>query len=257
MVFELGSDNVMEYLWGQLEKTPDGVSIRYTLDDIDSLWWMGFVDTARYSLTMWREVFEPYRQPDGMFLLGHGDFLALDQYRYKGEIKIPLDAMEINEGKYTDEGLRELFDLSIIPSCSLSPKQMTDFINNLKKRFREPDGLIRMGDEAKREIKTLLDSYPSPLRNLEIIFDRMIEEGVDEQLAAELEAGEAARATTEAARQISKFSSMPVSAAEAQSERLKALEKTRPARKSSPKTKAEKPTAELKRIRRSRKGVRG
>ncbi len=253
--FEKG--DVMEYLWSQLEKTPDGGHIVYTMDDVDSLWWMGFVDTEKHSLDAWRAVFEPYRQPDGNFLLSKGAFLALEAYRYTGEIMVPFDAMMINEGKYTDEGLQELFDLSVRPSCFVSSDEVMRFLEDLKRRYREPDGLIRIEKPAKLEIKKLIDEHPSPRRNLELILDRMLQEGVDTQLATELGADETARATTEAARQVSKFTSMPVSAAEVQSGRLKALERRKPARKARARAAAEKPSTELKRIRRSRKGVRG
>jgi hypothetical protein len=261
MVLELDGTEVMEYLWSQLIKTPDGRYVRYALADIDSLWWMGFVDTEKYSLKQWRQIFEPYKREGGIYILSKDEFLALDKYRFKGEIKIPFDAMQINEGKYTDEGLQELFDLSIAPSCAKSQKEMKQFLDDLKKRHRQPDDLIKIAREAKLEIRDLIDSFPSPLRNLELTFDQMLESGVDQEMWDQMEADDTARATSEAARQVSKFSAAPTTRSEVEANKLKGLQKARP--KATPKAKPEKEKekekkgTELKKIRRSRRGVRG
>ncbi len=255
MALKFDAGGVMEYLWSQLEKTPDGAHIRYTIEDVDALWWMGFVDTKKYPLTDWRALFEPYRQPDGAFVLSHGAFLALEHYRYTGEIKVPFNPALINEGKYTNVGLEELFELSVAPSSSMAHEEMHTYIEDFKKRHRAPDGLIKIDKGAKREIKELLDRHPSPLRNLELILDRMIEDGVDEKLAGELAVNETARATTEVARQVSQFSTAPTTS-ETQAKKLASLAKIKPAR---PATAAASgtPGTELKRIKRSRKGMRG
>lgn len=257
MALTFQSEGVMEYLWDNLDKTEDGNHISYSLDDIDALWWMGFVDTDKYTLEKWREVFEPYKQPDDTYLLTRPAFLALEKYRYTGEIKIPFDAMLINEGKYTDEGLQELFDLSIRPSCYYPPDGFQQYVDDFKKRHREADGLIKIDKTAKLEIKGFIDTSPSPLRNLELTLDRMIEDGVDEKLAEQLHVNETARATTEAAKQVSQFSSTPTSAAEIQSQRLQDLQKVKKKKPRATAKKSKKPSTELKKIRRSRKGMRG
>jgi hypothetical protein len=257
MVFKFEGQNVMEFLWGQLPKNDAG-NICYTQGDIDGLWHMGFVDTERYPLSSWRSQFEPYRRPDDTFELDHGSFVALEKYRYTGEIRVPFDPMLINEGKYTDEGLRELFDMSIAPSCSLSPEDLNVFLGEITELHRDKDGLIKIGKQAKAQIKQMLSHNPSPLHNLETMLDKMIEEGVDEEIEAQLDEDDAARATTEVARQVSKLSSAPITATEEKAKKLSALEKTKkkPADKPA-KAAEEKPTTELKKIRRSRKGMRG
>lgn len=258
MPFMFDSGNVMEFLWDQLPKNDAG-NLRYTQDDIDGLWHMGFVDTVRYPLSVWRSQFEPYRQPDDTFELDKASFLALDSFRYTDEIRVPFDADLINEGKYTDEGVRELFELSIAPSSSLSLEDLEQFLVDFIERFRDADGLIKIGKPAKEEIKEFIATNPSPLHNLELILDKMLEEGADEEIEAQLDERDTARATTEVARQVSKFSSTPVSKTEEQAKKLSSLEKTKkkPAAKPAKEAKDEKPTTELKKIRRSRKGMRG
>jgi hypothetical protein len=255
MPLELSSFKVMEHLWESMEKTKDGKHIAYTMLDIEQLWQMGFVDTKKFGMEEWKAVFEPYKQPDGTFLLNHEQFLVLDDYRYKGEIRVPFDAMRINEGKYTDEGLDQLINASITPSCSLESPKLREFFEALKKDFRQDDGLILIKRPAKERIKAMLETHPSPLRNLEILLDRMLEvQG--EALARQLEGTETEAATLEAAKQVSSFTTAPTSRAEAKAKGLKKIEKARPKRAAQPKAKG-KPEVEVKKIRRSRKGMRG
>lgn len=253
MPLELSNFNVMEHLWNTLEKTPDGQHVRYTEQDVDQLWWMGFVDTEKVSLAKWRAVFEPLRQPDGSFLLSKDDFLAMDPYRYKGEIRIPFDPMMINEGKYTNEGLDDLVYASIAPSCKLPRNELEKFMDGIKKDFRQSDGLILIKKTAKQRIKAMLDQNPSPLRNLEVLLDQMITERADAEHM--IDEAEASAAAMEAARQASHFSATPTTKTEKKAKDLKAIEKAHKAAATIESD--EKPKVELRKIRRSRKGMRG
>ena len=257
MALDFSSEGVMEHLWSQMDKTEDGSHIRYTIEDVDALWWMGFVDTQKYPLETWREIFEPYKQPDESYLLNHAAFVALEKYRYSGEIRVPFDSMLINEGKYTDEGLNELFDLSVKPSCYYPPNEYSAFLQSIKDKNRTGDGFIKVDTKAKTEIKEFIDKSPSPLRSLELLLDRMIEDGVDTELAEQLEQGETARVTEEAAKQVSKFSSSFGSQSEMQAMKLKDLQGIKKRHAEPDSTAAEKTGTELKKIRRSRKGMRG
>ena len=255
MPLELGSFSVMEHLWETLDKTADGKHIPYTMIDIEQLWYMGFVDTQRFGMKEWKAAFEPYRQPDGTFLLNRQQFLSLDRYRYKGEIRIPFDAMRINEGKYTDDGLDDLINASIVPSCSLPFPKIKEFFDALKKDLRQADGLILIKKPAKERIKALLDAHPSPLRNLELLLDRMLATQ-GEEFAKQIEKSEVDAATIQAAREVSSFTAAPTTRTEAGAKELKKIEKAREKRPPQPKAKG-KPEVEVKKIKRSRKGVRG
>lgn len=254
MVFHLDQFDVMEYLWGTLEKTEDGEHIQYYPIDLQQLWWMGFIDTQRISLDDWFGLLEPYRQEDGTYLLGRDDFLALDEYRYKGEIRIPFDPMLINEGRYTDEGLDELVEASIVPSCDMPRDKIYDFFAQFKNDYRQPDGLILIQMPAKQRIKALLEEHPSPLRYLEILLDLMLTaEG--KGMVEKIDQAEIDRATAQAAVQMSRFSSAPISKTEEKAHALDALQKVRKRAESAEVEGVKK--VELKRIRRSRKGMRG
>lgn len=254
MTLALTSSDIMEFLWDTLEKTPDGKSIRYNIYDVEMLWRMGFVDTERVGMEEWQQVFEPYRQEDGTFLLSQDAFFALDKYRYKGEIHIPFDAMRINEGLYTDVGLNELVEASIEPSCSLPKEDLKKFFEDLKNEFRTPDGLIKMGPDAKMKIRDMINRNPSPLRNLEIMFDQMLSKGEDKEMIEKVEGHEADIATARAALEASSFSASPTSRTEAAAGGLKKLSK---AKKAKAEVDTGKPSVELKKVRRSRKGMRG
>jgi len=254
MPLELGMFAVMDYLWDTLEKTADGKHINYTIYDVDLLWKMGFVDTEQFPLDEWKQVFEPYRQSDGTFLLDKDAFFALDKYRYKGEIHIPFDAMKINEGLYTDEGLQELIDQSIAPSSSLTKENLKAYFDTLKETYRTPEGYVKIAKEAKRQIRDMIDRNPSPLRNLELLFDQSIAKGEDQKMEERIEGTEAEYATARAALEASSFAATPTTKTEAAAKGLKGLEK---ARKKEAAVVAKDEGVHLKKIRRSRKGMRG
>ncbi len=254
MPLALSSSDIMEFLWDTLEKTPDGKHLHYNIYDVEMLWRMGFVDTERVSMEEWKQVFEPYRQQDGTFLLNKEAFFALDKYRYKGEIHIPFDAMRINEGLYTDVGLDELIEASIKPSCSLSREELKKFFDALKEEYRTPDGLIKIGPEAKMKIRDMINSNPSPLRNLEILFDQTLAKGGDKEIIEQVEAHKADIATIRAAIESSTFLAGPKNKTEAAATALKRLTKTKNKKVEIDTTT---PTVSLRKIKRSRKGVRG
>lgn len=253
MAFKLDQFNVMEHLWETLEKGPDG-KVHYSIVDIEQLWQAGFVDTGKTDLSTWKSAFDPYRKPDGSYSLSRDEFVALDQYRYKGEIRMPFDAMMINEGRYTDEGLDELIRLSIAPSCGLESKGLNDFFDALKKDFRQKDGLILIKEPAKERIAALLSSHPSPLRNLELMVEYMIS-SKGEEIKKDVERGFAETASEQSRIQKSRFSQSPTSGTEEKAKKLKAIEN---AKRSKARAEIEGVAkVELKKIKRSRKGMRG
>jgi hypothetical protein len=250
----LADSDVMENIWESMEKTADGKHVRYSDIDVEQLWHIGFVDTEAYDMQTWKAVFDPYKQPDGSFIVSRDQFMALDQYRYKGEVFIPFDPMLINEGLYTDEGLDELVWASIAPSCSFSKEDLKEFFDELKKDLRQQDGLILIRDEAKMRINSLLRLYPSPLRNLEMMIDEMITTK-GQHLEGLIDVAEEKAIGREAARQFSRFSSSPTTKTEMKAMQLDKITK---AKKREEKAADDgKPKVELRRISRSRKGFRG
>lgn len=247
--------NVMEAIWQASSKAEDG-NLYYPDTFIDFLWENGFVDTAKYSKAVWKAAFDPFKQPDGIYRLTHSEFLTLEKYRYTGEIHIPFDAARINEGKYTDEGFQKLVDASIAPSSSLAPDLLRKFIEELKKEFRQDDDLLLIQAAAKTKIKKMLEENPSPLRKLELLFDDMLR---SKSAAKEVEAlrqqTTAPAATPEqlAALQQSTFMTGAASLPEAQSKKLREMSKTLPAKELGGPAEGE----PLKKIKRSKKGVRG
>ncbi len=252
MPLELSMFDVMEYLWETMEKTPDGKKIRYNNADIEMLWYMGFVDTEAYPLNTWKQVFEPFRQKDSTFLIDKQSFLKLDHYRYKGEIHVPFDAMLINEGLYTDEGLNDLIEASIGPSVMMKQADFEAFWEKLKNDFRNPKGLIKIGPDAKMRIRGLIEKNPSPLRNLEISFDQMLSSGQGTDLEQKFEGAKDSMATAQAAMEASTFVQGAANKTHASAQDLKKLQKAK-----EKKAVDDKNGVELKKIRRSRKGMRG
>lgn len=245
----------MQFIWDSLQKEPDGDHVRYSIDFIDFLWDYGFVDTNAHPRKTWRAAFDLYRQPDGTYFLNRQEFVALEKYRYRGEIRIPFDALRINEGQYTDEGFQELVDASIAPSVALGTEELQRLVQDLKTEFRQPNGLVLIRRPAKLKMKQWIDERPSPLRRLEIVFDQMLQEqGLVGKVEGQLEKREIAATPEQTAKiQASTFVQGPASLAEAQSLRLKGIAKARdhgtPGHASA--------TTPLKKIGRSKKGLRG
>jgi hypothetical protein len=261
MTLTLEEFNGMEFLWAQLPKKPDDYHVLLSLADIDAMWHCGLIDAKKFSGEDWRKAFRAYAQSDGTFLLDKNDFLKLDSYRYKGEIMMPFDAALINEGKYTDEGLKELFDMSIVPSCSLSDEEMKSFLNDFKQEFRDPASkLITVDIRGKMMIRDLLNHYPSPLRRLEIMFDYVINgEDVPEDALPIPEKFSWSETKNHpellAKAQASAFTMRPTTDAEIKHKALIKIEKSR--KKSAGAGEQGKSSVTLKKVKRSRKGLRG
>lgn len=244
-------NNVMNYLWDTIEKSEDGTHALFSHDDAEGLWHLGFIDTEKTSLVQWMQFMQQFLQDDKTYLLSEKEFSTIDNFRYKGEIYAPFDASLINEGLYTHEGLAELFDASVKPSCSLNASELEDFLLEFSVKYKDKNNLIRMDETGKNEIGKLLELFPSPMRRLEMIFDTMIETGglagLGNQKLNELE------------QQRSKFSIQPQNRAEIHAQQLQSLLKVKntKATNEDKQNKNENKGVELKTIKRSRKGVRG
>ena len=150
-----GNINVMEFIWKTIDKAHDGC-VYYTLEFIDFLWDHGFVDTQKFSRQVWRSAFEPYKQANGSFKLNQAEFFTLDKYRYTGEIYCPFDAMQINEGKYTDEGFEQLSQDSIHLRAS-----------SRNSSARTPQGIARAlrATTRQRSLSSASQNVNAPPRN--------------------------------------------------------------------------------------------
>lgn len=260
MTLTLSDFNGMELFWERLQKYPDEAHVTLSQEDVDTMWDSGIVDTKQYPIAAWRAAFDVHRQADGTYLLSKEEFLSKETYRYKGEIMVPFDAMQINEGKYTDEGLNELFDASIAPSASLSPAELKKFLDDLKTLFREPNGLVKIGKEAKTQIRDIIDQNPSPLRRLELTFDALInaqmEKGLPEGPGEFVAVSQHELSPEQLAKvQASSFSMQPINIGEEKWRALGKIEKrSKKAEKASVQDKA---STTIKKAKRSRKGIRG
>lgn len=251
MPFKQDEKLVMEVIWQNLPKLPDEDHVTFDEGALEEIWLAGFVDDQKYSLQEWIKAFEPHKTPEGTFVLRKEDFFEKDKYRFQGEIKIPFEPLRINEGKYTDEGLQELIDLSIYPSCSYSRQELQKFFDEFKERYRGKDGLIRIDMMAKRDIAKLIYENPSPTRRRELLFDMLFAEQIQEIREG---ISPVLHATPEQAAevQVSTFTTT-LTPAEKALKGLKAVEKI----KNSGATGGGDEGVRIKKVRRSRKGIRG
>jgi len=254
MAFELGKFDIIAHLWEQAEKNAQGFAV-YTKAEMETLWWMGFIDTEQCHLGVWRKAIAPFKREDGKYYFDKDGFDLLEKYRYKGEIFVPFDASLINEGIYTDEGFHDLFTSSIAPSIALKGDDLTKIYKRYVDDFKNPQGFIEVRKPLKTLIADLLQDFPSPLRNLELLFDRLFTqdgdmvEGDDPSLTMRAELAQATR------QQMSNFTDQPSNSVEAKAVQMKDLVKAKP--KKQAKSDKEKEGIELGKVRRSRRGLRG
>lgn len=164
--------NLMETLWDQIKKTPDGKGVILTDVDIEYLWHCGFIDTRQVPFAQWAAFFAAFTvETKGVYVLSKANFKLIEDFRYKGPIREPFDHHKINEGFYTDQGLDELFELGIAPSVEARSEETAEFVAAFKKEFRDKDNLIRIDKVAKKKIGDWMDAHPSPLRRLELIME--------------------------------------------------------------------------------------
>lgn len=242
---------LLQDLWSEVKKTPDGKNIMFTDQDVEFLWHCGFVDTEQVPFSQWAAFFAPFFNKDAkVYVLSKPNFLLIEDFRYKGPIREPFDYHKINDGYYTDQGLDELFQLGIGPSVEVPRKEFDAFIADIKKTFREKNKLIRMDKTCKQKIGAFMDAHPSPLRRLELIMEAK-DEGIE--LNPDTFKYEVSGVNAVTAMQASAFSIRPSSMAMSKKEALSKVTQT----KAKPAEKVGDNATPLHKIRRSPRGTRG
>lgn len=199
----------MEHIWNAVKPkdVKDGVEyITYVKTDIPFLYYSGLVDTQRWSREQWEKAFEDCLGEDGKYWVSHEKMISLGRFRYCKVVSEPFDPLKMRTGKYSAERLWQVFEKSVIPSCSLPEsffKRVYDILIFQKKSLtegfkKEYDALKKKKAEIKEEdgdhkfhepkflkedgkeyvfldrddlarLKEFLDTYPSPRRKLEIM----------------------------------------------------------------------------------------
>lgn len=194
----------MELIWKRVPKTVKGdvEYIVYEGDDVPALYESGLVDTERYSFKQWEAAFEDCRGEFGQYWVSHEKMISLGQFRFCKIVSEPFDPLRVRTGKYSVTQLWQLFDKAIIPSCALDKNKIKEIFNALflkrqsvgsalgkELEVLEDQGedttalanqaipfktdetgepYVEVGPADLQEIKTLLDTYPSARRKLEM-----------------------------------------------------------------------------------------
>lgn len=197
----------MEFIWNKVPKeVKDGVEyVTYVATDIPFLYYSGLVDTVRFTRAEWEKAFEDCRGEDGRYWVSHEKMLWLGRFRYCKVVNEPFDPLKMRIGKYSVDRLWNVFEKSIIPSCSLPPEFMKNVFDQMFRQQKSLKKLIQKDIEAAKEksgkeveginvddilqpatekvgnevfvelskehlerLKQTLDTYPSPRRKLEM-----------------------------------------------------------------------------------------
>jgi hypothetical protein len=160
--------DAMQYIWERLPKEKDGKHVRYIKGDIPYLYYYGFVDTRKFALKQWQAAFEPFRQPDGTFLVNQAQFMLLRVYRYNEPVQEPFDPKKLRLGPWPHKELQFLFEKTL-KKCTVIPDNIFwNSITALKKRGKvNANNDLLIDEEVQKQFAYLIDRFPTPRRNLE------------------------------------------------------------------------------------------
>jgi hypothetical protein len=179
---------LMEDIWKQIPKEtklPPGFSgeyIRYIATDPKFLYLTGFVDTRAFTLEDWEAAFQDCKQAEKPFHI-KSKFLTLGKYKYTGNVKKPLDAMQIREGWYELNAWHEFAVKCVIPSTTVTVEELVKAEKVLKEQGKIVKGRILIDKSAKLRVKAILDSNPSPIRRRELAVDEAHRKKVEAAVA--------------------------------------------------------------------------
>lgn len=198
----------MDFIWQKVPKEEKGgvEYVTYVKTDVPYLYYSGLVDTNRFTRAEWESAFEDCLGEDGRYWVSHEKMIALGRFRYCKTVNEPFDPLKMRLGKYTVDRLWQIFERSIIPSCSLPEQFMKNTFDqmfrqqkSLKKMFEKDLKVIEQNAKDAKELhafdqdsvqplvekvgneifvelskdnvqrlKETLDLYPSPRRKLEM-----------------------------------------------------------------------------------------
>lgn len=234
----------MEFIWEKIPKTKKGL-VHYLPGDIPYLYRNGFVDSARYTYQQWKSAFEDCIQDDGSYFVSKEKFMSLRPFRYVGPVYKPFDSQKVREGEWTDEELKKLYVLSIKPSSAIPENIFWNIIKDLKGRGLIKNGNLIVNKDVKIQLAYLIERFPSPRRRLEIEINRIREERENQLRGATKK------------RDSSTFTVGKI-ASETKTEDFKKLESSGPVKSKAPaETAEEKPTIDIKKLRKPRGKITG
>jgi len=162
----------MEELWLKVSK-PAKDGNRYIvlkgLGDLGFLYATGFVDVQKYGFKEWMDAFARSRQKDGSFIITHAQWLEKRKFRFEGRLETPFDAHAIEEREYTEAEVTKLLTEKIIPNTIYNQSYVPQILNNLRAQNKLINGKVRIDRPIKDYIHSIVNTYPSPKRILELM----------------------------------------------------------------------------------------
>ncbi len=158
----------MEYIWDKIPKQKNKKTIHYLKGDLAYLYGHGFVDSRRFSLEEWKNAFLKFSNPDGSYFLNKEQFLSLHVFRPVLEGDINFDPMNLRDGSWTDQELKDLFFHSIQVVSDIRENTFWCYINTYKEDgVIDNKGNLIVDDSFKEGLLYLINEFPSPRRKLQ------------------------------------------------------------------------------------------
>ena len=160
----------MTALWLQVsQKEADGtrVIVWKNDQDLDLLYYTGFVDTDKFTLIQWKEAHQDFKQKEASYRLKLKDWMGLKKYRYDGIVSPLFEPETLKEGVWSevqfDRFLKEIF----LPQVTCSEKQFREALKTTGNKIFDKGG-YKITKAFKNDLKIILETFPSPKRAREI-----------------------------------------------------------------------------------------
>jgi hypothetical protein len=130
-------------------------------NDIVYLYCTGFVDENRFTLHDWVESFKDGLKEDGSYLLNEEQWMEKARHRYTGPIGKHFDPMLIKEGEWPERDMEGLIQMHILPAVYFTESEFRSIFDEAKDTFYA-NGIYRITQQVKEDLKKMIDLYPSP-----------------------------------------------------------------------------------------------
>ncbi|MBI1908630.1 MAG: hypothetical protein HYS22_00445 [Deltaproteobacteria bacterium] len=160
--------NPLHEIWQKVEpkvKKGNKDYIQYLEQDLIFLYRSQFADNRKCTLDEWKKGFRDSLQKDGTYLVSYEQFLAKARYyNEKMPTSPPFDPDSIKEGPWKESDLDQLFQRKIKPETLYTDEEWAAIKEKLRKMFPQKEGWLLMNPLFKKELKYILETYPSVMR---------------------------------------------------------------------------------------------
>ncbi len=163
--------DAMEEIWKEAalpDKTGKLSIIFKGINDLAFLYCSGFVDVEKNTFQSWVDAFASSKKKDGTYIVLHDHWLEKKKFHYEGPVGEPFDPDALEEREYSEEEFLKILNERLIPATIFNKDSGPQMIGNLKLHKKLEKGNLKLDKDVKQALKGILNTYPSPLRILQM-----------------------------------------------------------------------------------------